>query len=268
MKKTLISLVLILTLLTSGFVLAAKEVSGFDRVAESLGIELSILESETSEGTALKTIYVETTAEEVKNTLTALKAELEAVKETLEPARYVFLLIDAAGAPLYVVSVDQSDAPLIELSAAGEAGTGDDGDVEIGQTFATNTLEFTLNSVEIVDKVLPPDTSGFHTYYEAAEGKRYVFVDLNVKNLGKEEIKFSELYTPTLIYDDGYTYRGQILVLRDQKNFSYANINNLAPLANEFASVMFEVPEEVETSDKAVVITFMAGDSLFRYRYR
>lgn len=268
MKKTLLTLVLILTMLSSGLVLAEEAPTGINQVATSLGVELNVLESETSEGTALKTIYVETSAEELKNTLTVLKAELEANKETLEPARYVFLLIDQSGAPLHVVSIDQTDAPLIELSAAGEAGTGEDGDVQIGQTFATNLLEFTLNSVEIVEKIMPPDTSGFHTYYEADEGMRYVYVDLDVKNLGKDEIKFSELYTPTLIYDDGYTYRGQILVLRDQKNFSYANINHLAPLATEFAGVMFEVPEELETSDKSVVITFMAGDSLFRYRLR
>lgn len=268
MKKTMMILLLVLTLLVPGTALAVEAPAPLEQVAASLGIEWSVLESETSEGTPLRTIYVETSAEELKNTLTVLKAELESVQENLETARYVFLLIDPLGMPLYVVSIDQSDTTLVELSAVGETDVVGDGDVEIGQTFATTTLELTLNSVDIVDKVQPPDTSSFHTYYEAPAGKRYVYVDLDVKNLGKEDIVASDLYTPTLIYDDGYTYRGQILVLRDESNFSYANIHSVAPLTTEFAGVMFEVPEEVETSDKPLVITFMAGDSLFRYRHR
>ena len=56
--------------------------------------------------------------------------------------------------------------------------------ISIGQTIETEDYTFTLTNLEWVDEIYPPDTSGYYTYYQDEEGKKYCLITGTFKNTG------------------------------------------------------------------------------------
>lgn len=133
-----------------------------------------------------------------------------------------------------------------------EAGT----TFEVGVPITTTNFEFTLNSFEFVEEIYPPDLSGYYSYIPDIEGKVFLFVSIDVKNLGKKSIDTDEIYSATAYYDDGYEFSGYEIVFDDQGDLAYANITSLDPLSTLHVGYAFELPDDVAASEAPLYVDF------------
>ena len=102
--------------------------------------------------------------------------------------------------------------------------------VSVGDKIITDTMEITINSVELTYDVLPDDISGFYTHYPADEGKIYISVDASVFNKAKQNLDCDEIGSIIADYNNGFTYHGFIVVKSSLTGFTYANISSIDPL--------------------------------------
>lgn len=140
--------------------------------------------------------------------------------------------------------------------------------ISIGQTIKTDNFEIHIKDVQITDDILPPDTSGYYTHYEAEGDEIFVYVNADVKNLKTSNVRCDKIYSAKLIYSTGYTYNGQILVLNSPSMFSYPNICGIDPLKTEFVGCMFNCPLEAKTSGEPITIEFNVDGETYCLEYR
>lgn len=138
-----------------------------------------------------------------------------------------------------------------EENAAPQQGTV----IAIGDTITTDYAEITINKVELTYDVLPDDTSGFYTHYEADSGNVYLHLDLDVKNLGKQNLGCDEILSATADYNGAYTYTGFAVSEDSNTGFTYANITSIKPLETLGVHFLFKCPQEVEESTNPLFIT-------------
>ena len=127
--------------------------------------------------------------------------------------------------------------------------------IAVGGVITTDTMEITINKAELSYDVLPDDTSGFYTHYAADAGSVYLNLDVNVKNLGKQNLPCDEIMNATADYNGGYTYAGQAIPEDGSTGFTYANITSINPLGTLGVHFLFQCPQEVEESQNPLFIT-------------
>lgn len=113
-------------------------------------------------------------------------------------------------------------------------------------------MEVAINSVEITYDVLPDNTSGFYTHYEADVGNVNICVDADVKNTAKQNLGCDEIGAIFANYNDGYTCKGFVVVDDSSTGFTYANITSIDPLETKGIKWLIECPQEIDESDKAL----------------
>lgn len=138
-----------------------------------------------------------------------------------------------------------------------ESAESDDGNlpVNIGDVITTDNMEITINKVELTYDVLPDDTSGFYTHYEAEPGNVYLHLDLDIKNLGKQNLPCDSILSATADYNSGYTYMGSAVPEDSTTGFTYANITSIKPLQTLGVHYIFECPQEVDENENPLLIT-------------
>lgn len=161
---------------------------------------------------------------------------------------------------MYNIS-DPSDAALAE-SGNGESILA----IQIGETVETKNYEFTLKKVELSYDVLPDQKSSYYTHYAADAGKVYIYVDVDIKNTGKQNLQCDDIYSVKADYNDGYTYDGFAIVDDSDMGFTYANISSVTPLETLGVPTLIDCPEEVETTDNPLYIIITMKDGS-RYKY-
>ncbi len=127
--------------------------------------------------------------------------------------------------------------------------------ISAGDTITTEYAEIVVNKVELTYDVLPDDTSGFYTHYAADPGNVYIHLDLDVKNLGKQNLKCDDILAAKADYNGGYTYSGFAVPEDSVTGFTYANITSIKPLETLGVHILFKCPQEVEESENALFIT-------------
>lgn len=137
-----------------------------------------------------------------------------------------------------------------------------------GDKIITNTMEIVINSVELTYDVLPDDTSGFYTHYEADQGKVYICVDADVTNKAKQNLGCDEIGKIVADYNNGYTYRGFTVVDDSTTGFTYANITSIDPLETKGIKWLIACPQEVEESENPLFIEFTIDGEKFIYTIR
>lgn len=141
-------------------------------------------------------------------------------------------------------------------------------EVAIGDVITTENKEITLNNVEFSYDVLPDDTSGFYTHYAADEGKVYIHVDTDVKNLAKQNLRCDKILSIMADYNDGYQYSGQAIVDDSQVGFNYSNITSITPLETLGVHFLISCPQEVEESTESLDIIFNVDGTDYVYHMR
>ncbi|MCI8370911.1 MAG: hypothetical protein HFI75_00655 [Lachnospiraceae bacterium] len=137
--------------------------------------------------------------------------------------------------------------------------------ITVGSTITTNDMEITINKAELTYDVLPDDTSGFYSHYEADAGNVYLHLDTNIKNLAKQNLSCDKLGTVTADYNGGYTYTGQAIPEDSTTGFTYANITSIKPLETLGVHFIFKCPQEVAETQNPLFITFEPSNSSDRY---
>ncbi len=140
--------------------------------------------------------------------------------------------------------------------------------IKIGEKIVTDNMEITLNKVELTYDVLPDDTSGFYTHYQAEQGEVYISIDIDVYNKAKQNLPCDEIGKVTANYNNGYKYSGYAIVKDSSTGFTYANITNITPLETRGMKWLISCPQEVETSTHPLVLTFTIEGKDFTYTVR
>ena len=136
--------------------------------------------------------------------------------------------------------------------------------VSVGDKIVTDSMEIKINSVELTYDVLPDNTSGFYTHYAADAGKVYIAVDASVTNKAKQNLDCDEIGKIVADYNNGYTYRGFIVVKDSSTGFTYANITSIDPLETKGVKWLIECPEEVETSSNPLFLEFTINGGKYK----
>jgi hypothetical protein len=169
---------------------------------------------------------------------------------------------EATGAETTTVVAENTEASAAESETA--AATDDTPVISVGEEMTTDTCEFSIDSINITNDVMPPKTDGFYTHYQAESGKVYVDFCVAYKNTTSGDVGADEVVSGQLIYADKYTYNGFSIIEEDSRsNFTYANITNIAPLSTEYVHYLFEVPEEVESSNLGIKLEMSIGGSKY-----
>ncbi len=126
--------------------------------------------------------------------------------------------------------------------------------ISVGESIITEDVEITINKVELSYDVLPDNTSGFYTHYEADAGNVYIHLDVDVKNLGKQNLGCDNILSATADYNGGYTYSGFAAPEDSNTGFTYANITSIKPLETLGVHYLFKCPQEVEESTNPLFI--------------
>jgi hypothetical protein len=132
-----------------------------------------------------------------------------------------------------------------------------------------NQYELTVTGINFGKTILPPNTSGYYSYYEAkADGHQYLEVKYNYKNLSSSNITADDTASMTIKYDNTYLYTGFSVIEDDDSDFTYANITNIAPLTTGKLHYLFDVPDEVVNSSNSIVATIKVGTNTYEITLR
>ncbi|WP_252238259.1 hypothetical protein [Clostridium sp. VAP51] len=140
--------------------------------------------------------------------------------------------------------------------------------VEIGNTISSESAEIIVNKAEFSYDVLPDDTSSFYTHYAAESGKVYINIDVDVKNIQKQDLPCDKIINVEANYNDGYEYKGQPIVEDASTGFTYANITSITPLETKGMRYIINCPQEVAESQNPLVITFNLNKEKYNYTVR
>lgn len=142
-------------------------------------------------------------------------------------------------------------------------------EIAIGETIATENFEAVLNKVELSYDVVPENPPSYYSHYPADSGQVYVHVDMDIKNLQKQEVRCDEIYTVTVDYNNGFTYKSFAITEDTDGDFTYANITSVTPLQTLGVHALIDCPQEVETSTNPLFITITFADgSSYKYTIR
>ena len=140
--------------------------------------------------------------------------------------------------------------------------------IEIGQVLNTSKCDIVVKKIEFSYDVLPDNTSGFYTHYEADSGKVYMHIDTDVKNTQKQNLPCDEILTATADYNNVYSYAGFSVVEEANLGFTYASISKIHPLETKGIRFLIECPDEVATSSNVLEVKLVIDGEAYYYRMR
>jgi hypothetical protein len=132
----------------------------------------------------------------------------------------------------------------------------------------SNFCEFQLQDIKFGRRIFPPNTSGYYSYYEVkSSDSTYLDIVSSVKNLDTI-IKAAENFASiSIIYDNKYNYDSFPVLVDGNGDFTMA-FYGIEPLLSGVIHYLIEVPNQVETSSKSLVIVIKVSDQEYHYRYR
>lgn len=129
--------------------------------------------------------------------------------------------------------------------------------------------EFYVDFAKISAKVLPPTPRGLYSYYAADQGKFFVDLCLNYKNLAPDDVEVYDIGDGLLIYDEKYNYSCFATVEEDNRSdFTFASISRIKPLTTEYVHYLFEIPAEVANESGSIVIELDMSGHKYKYVVR
>lgn len=129
--------------------------------------------------------------------------------------------------------------------------------------------ELTVTGYNIAKKILPPNTSGYYSYYEAKEdGHQYLELKYNYKNLESSGVDADEVATIKIKYADKYEYTGFSVIQDSESDFTYSNITEISPLTVGKLHYLFDIPDEVANGTGSIVATITVGNDVYEITIR
>lgn len=132
-----------------------------------------------------------------------------------------------------------------------------------------NKYELSILGSKFGKTILPPNTSGYYTYYEAkADGHQYLEVKYNYRNLDQSNVTADDVVAMTIKYDNKYEYTGFSVIEDSDGDFTYSNITNIAPLTTGKLHYLFDVPDEVANGSESIVANIKCGNDNYEITLR
>ena len=139
-----------------------------------------------------------------------------------------------------------------------------DNKIAVNQTYSMENLcEFSIESVKFSYDVFPQCDSILNNHYPASEGKIYLDIVANIKNLRKEAVSCDSIAEFTLDYNNGYTYNSFAVIEDEGFGFSNANIRNIDPLETITFHYLIDCPIEVYSNPYPLNLTAKFGPNTF-----
>ena len=124
--------------------------------------------------------------------------------------------------------------------------------------------EFTVESFNITNDVVPPKKSGVYTHYKADQGKIYIDLCIKYKNLDTGKISADSTFKSTLIYRNIYEYTGNIIVEEsDRSDFTYASLTDIAPLSSIYLHILFNASDIVKSTDGSLIAVLQVNSKYY-----
>lgn len=144
------------------------------------------------------------------------------------------------------------------------------GSVKKGDVIAiVNDCEFFVDSASITADVVPSNPGSWYSHYEADDGKVYVDFCIGYKNWHQKKVAADEVLLAVLTYAGKYEYKGFSMIEEENRSdFTYSSVTSIAPLCTEYIHYLFEVPDEVSSSNESVEIEFTIGGNEYSYTVR
>ena len=141
-------------------------------------------------------------------------------------------------------------------------------EIQIGdKVVVKDKFEITFNKIEFSKNVLPKNQPDFYTHYPAKEGKVYIYIDTDVKNLQKQNLSTIKVADFTADYNNGYTYTFFSVPQDEMQGFSITE-KQINPLETMGVAFLSDCPEEVETSTNPLIIKFTIDNIDYIYKMK
>ncbi len=128
-----------------------------------------------------------------------------------------------------------------------------------------NVCDITLDGLIISKDVKPRQTGGSYSKYIAGDNKVYVDLCIAYKNLDTEAISAYDTMKCMLVYADKYEYAGfSAMEIENRSDFESSKNVVISPLTTEYVHYLFELPDEVRTSESGIVIYMTVSDKDFK----
>lgn len=131
--------------------------------------------------------------------------------------------------------------------------------------------EFYIEQSSVTDSVEPPYPEGYYRKYDAEEGKTFVDVVLNYKNLDTESVRGDKAIAGSnLFYNKDYKYGGFAAVEESSRStFAISGMTvQIQPLTSEYIHIMFQVPDEVADDEDGTLEVKFTIDKKTMYTYK
>lgn len=174
----------------------------------------------------------------------------------------------------HMIFVDGAEAVDSAFAAVGKFLDGDDSaapvarshELAVGDTIeADGQYVIGVLGSDIAAELLPANTDGAYSYYEADEGQQYAALRMSFKNLHTEAVCPADMIELTLIYDGSYVYDG-FCVVEDGNDFQM--YGEITPLSTKTVVLAFEVPDEVADSDGSLTVAFTLNGTDYSFIVR
>ena len=165
----------------------------------------------------------------------------------------------------YTVNVKPGD----KFTDVAPVATKTSGELALDELVTTDNGTFYVEYTNITNDVIPPSPDSYYSHYEADSGKVYVDICIAYNNLTDKAVDADEVLSGKVKYADIYEYTGFSMIEEEgRSDFTYSNITQIAPLSTEYLHYLFEVPEEVSTSEDSIVINLTVDDNRYTYTVR
>jgi len=138
--------------------------------------------------------------------------------------------------------------------------------IDLNSTQACKDVDFTVLKYNFAQEVFPPNSNEFSMGYRVDDtSKTYLYLVIKVKNTSSVDLSVDSLFTIEAVYDDDYTYSGTNSIPNETLFDTFATI---APLCSNTVYSVIEVPLEVKSSGKPLIINIDTGDKTSKLKIR
>lgn len=182
-------------------------------------------------------------------------------KELEDGDRMVELHVNISGND-YRVIVRDGDKGRISGREDGNVSSKTSGAVADGEVVVTDNAEFYVEYSEFTKDVIPPNPGMGYNHYPAEDGKVLLDVCIVYKNRGTEKITASKAVSAKLKQAEARVYTAEE---GNRSMFDSPSLVNILPLCTEYVHWIFQIPEEMETNEEELTVSFKIDGNNYTY---
>ena len=126
----------------------------------------------------------------------------------------------------------------------------------VDEPVKTDIVEFTVDKIGKTNMIEQSNKSGYYSYYEADNGKTFVYLHGDIKNVGKQLIDCKSMYIQ-YVFDSGYEYTGQIVL---EKEGEFETFSYLDPLESGKFYIFTDIPNDLVGNGETVTVKLSFND--------